>query len=224
MKRIPFWGMLLFAAALLFSCNKDAKFSENTPAIKTDKSFLPGGKFTTIEALCDDYLKTHKEQAVNAKKIIAVTKEFFAINQQSKEFKNKKPFHIQPIYAYGIDGVAYYEIWFTEDNKAPKGWILISATDKDFPLVNFSQGIPYSSHMLNESNKDNKIYRFGVSYYAMEKNGQKVADYGKMPSFIPNAGRELQSSGSGDSKHPGTAERKSTVEAKEGMDFTAITN
>jgi hypothetical protein len=142
MKRLPFWGMLLLVAAVMFSCNKEERFRESTTALNVNKDSSLGGKSSTIEALCNEYFKTHKDEAANAQKIIAVTKEFFVINQQTKEFKNKKPFHIQPIYAYGIDGVAYYEIWFTEDRKTPKGWILISATDKDYPLVNFSQGIP----------------------------------------------------------------------------------
>ena len=223
MKRMPFLGLLLFVAFMLFSCKREAENTQTPPSTKTEESSLLGGKATTIEALCEEYFKIHKEEAANAAKIIAVTNEFFAINQQTKEFENKKPARIQPVYAYGIDGVAYYEIWFTEDNKTPMGWILTSATDKDYPLVNFSQGIPYSSHMLNESNKGNKIYRFGVSYYAMEKDGQKIADYGKMPSFIANANRELEGSGSEDSKNPDKGAKKSTVEAQEGVDFTVIT-
>lgn len=224
MKKVPFWGMLLCVATLLVSCHKEGGFTEKLPAGKTDEISLLGGKATTIEALCEQYFKTHKEEAANAEKIISVTNEFFAINQKTEEFKNKRPSRIQPIYAYGIDGVAYYEIWFTEDNKTPRGWILISATDKDYPLVNFSHGIPYSSHMLNESNLGNRIYRFGVSYYAMEKNGQKVADYGKMPSFIASADRELQGNGTEDSKSPAQGTIKSAVDAKEGVDYSAITD
>ncbi|PSR52714.1 hypothetical protein AHMF7605_03820 [Adhaeribacter arboris] len=223
MNKLTFCGLLLVVASLTSSCQKEEEITKNPPATKADESTLLGGKATTIEALCEAYFKAHQEEAPNAEKIISVTKEFFTINHQTKEFKNKKPCRIQPIYAYGIDGVAYYEIWFTENNKTPLGWILISATDKDYPLVNFSQGLPYSSRMLTETNQDNKIYRFGVSYYAMEKNGQKVADYGKMPAFIANADRELEGSNSGDSKNPDKNARKSSVEAKEGVDYTAVT-
>ena len=222
MKTIPFWGMLLFTAILLFSCQKEAKITETTPAPIPIESSLLADNATTIEELCEKYFKTHKDEAANAGKIIAVTNEFFAINQQTEEFKNKKPTRIQPIYAYGVNGLAYYEIWFTEDNKSPQGWILISATDKDYPLVNFSQGIPYSSHMLTKFNQDNKIYRFGVSYYTMEQNGQKIAEYGKMPSFVANGDRELSGSGSEDSKDPGKGIKQGAVEPKEGIDFTVV--
>lgn len=225
MKKITFLSTLLFAAILFHSCQRKSEFTENVPATQTTESSLLGGQATTIEALCDQYFKTHKEEAAHAEKIISVTNEFFAINQQAKEFRDKKPARIQPIYAYGIDGVAYYEIWFTEDNKNPKGWILISATDKDYPLVNFSQGIPYSSHMLNEFNQNNKIYRFGVSYYAMEKNGQKIAEYGKMPSYIPNAGaRELEGGGAEDSRNPNKGAKRIETEPKEGIDYSVITS
>jgi hypothetical protein len=77
--------------------------------------------------------------------------------------------------------------------------------------------------MLNETNQQNKIYRFGVSYYAMEENGRKIADYGKMPAYIANADRELEGGNSGDSKNPNKGARKSTVKAKEGIDYTPVT-
>ncbi len=222
MKRISFLSMLLSAVILFSGCHRDADVKHNAPVTNPEENTLLGGQASTIEKLSDQYFQLHKEEAANAAKVISVTNEFFAINQQTKEFSDKKPARIQPIYAYGIGGVAYYEIWFTADNKTPQGWILISATDKDYPLVSFSQGIPYSSHMLNSSNLDNKIYRFGVSYYAMEKNGQKIADYGKMPSFIENPDKDVQGNGTDDSKNPGRAMRQGAVEATEGVDFTVI--
>jgi hypothetical protein len=222
MKKITFFGMLLFIVAMIFSCNKDEELRETPPSQKGDESTLLGAKANTIEALSEQYFNLHKDEATHAEKVISVTNEFLAINQQAEEFKNKKPSRIQPIYAYGIDGVAYYEVWFTEDNKTPKGWILISATDKDYPLVNFSHGIPYSSRLLNKSNQQNKIYRFGVSYYAMEENGRKIADYGKMPSYIGNSDVKLEGNGSEDSKDPAKGARKSAVEARAGVDYLLI--
>ena len=222
MKKIPFLSTLLLTAILFSACHREAQPKENNVVTNPAESSLLGGKATTIEALCDAYFKAHTNESGNTQKIISVTHEFFSINGQTKEFKDKKPARIQPIYAYGIEGVAYYEIWFTEDNATPQGWILISATDKDYPLVNFSQGTPYSSHMLDGSNLNNKIYRFGVSYYAMEKNGQKIADYGKMPSFIANAGHEVEGGGTEDSKNPNKVTRQGAAEAKEGEDFSVI--
>jgi hypothetical protein len=120
MKKIAYWCMLLFIAAIIFSCNKDEDLKEDPPQQQANETTVLGGKATTIEALCDQYFQTHKEEAAHAEKIISVTNEFFAINKQTEEFKNKKPVRLQPIYAYGIDGVAYYEVWFTEDNRTPK--------------------------------------------------------------------------------------------------------
>jgi hypothetical protein len=227
MKKSALFGMLLLVACTQFSCNKEDKLKE-TPTVTeqtpTNEGSLLGGKTSTIEALSEAYFAQHKDEAANAAKLVSVTNEFMAINGQTDEFRNKKPARIQPIYAYGIEGVAYYEIWFSEDNKTPKGWILISATDKDYPLVNFSQGIPYSSHMLTEANQNNKIYRFGVSYYAMEENGRKVADYGRMPTYIANQDRDLEDSNSEDTKTGEKTARKSAVEATEGVEYTAITD
>ncbi len=225
MKKISFWSLLLLITTLVFSCRKNEKLAEEpttATATKTADNSLLSAKATTIEALAEQYIKTHPAEATNAQKIISVTNEFFAINGQTEQFRNKKPTRIQPIYAYGIDGIAYYEIWFTEDDRTPQGWILISATDKDYPLVNFSHGIPYSSHMLTTTNQDNKVYRFGVSYFSMEKDGQKIAEYGKMPTFIGNANTHVEGNGVEDSKDPNSA-RKSNVEAKEGVDFFPIT-
>jgi hypothetical protein len=222
MKKLTLFGLLLWLVAVMFSCKKDEDLTETSPPPQVDEKTFPGTKGTTIEALAEDYFKSHQAEASHSEKVISVTKEFFAINQQTAEFKNKKPSRIQPIYAYGIDGVAYYEVWFTEDNRTPKGWILISATEKDYPLVNFSQGIPYSSRLLNETNKNNRIYRFGVSYYAMEENGRKISDYGKMPSYIGNSDVSLEDGGIVDSKNPSSGLRKSAVEAKAGTDYLVI--
>src|SRR6478752_2330230 len=103
MKKIPFWGMLLFVATLLFSCQKETKLTEVTPVPKVNENPLLAGEATTIEELSKQYFSTHKDEAASAEKIISVTNEFFAINQQTKEFKDKKPSRIQPINAYGIN-------------------------------------------------------------------------------------------------------------------------
>src|SRR5437868_10608605 len=133
------------AASLLFaSCQKD-KVQDRSPV-----TVQPSGNFQgrSIEALSKEYFTANPAESANEAKVISVINEFLLINKTMKEFNGKTPCRIQPIYAYGIDGVAYYEVWFTEDNKTAKGWVLVSTTDKDYHLVNFSQGIPYSSHLL----------------------------------------------------------------------------
>lgn len=222
MKKFVFFGLLLFVAIMFFSCNKEQDFTKAPPVTNPDKGALLEKKSTTIEALAEQYFKTHQAEAAHAAKVISVTNEFLAINKLSDEFKNKYPARIQPIYAYGIDGVAYYEVWFTEDSKTPKGWILISATDKDYPLVNFSYGTPYSSRMLNKSNQNSKVYRFGVSYYTMEENGMKVAEYGKMPTYIGNSSVELEGSGIEDTKNPSRNARKGATEATAGVAYLQV--
>jgi hypothetical protein len=98
----------------------------------------------------------------------------------------------------------------------------MSATEKDLPVVNFSHGTPYSAHLIEKTRVDGKIYRFGVSYYALEQNGQKTADYGQMPTIISNPAVEKSESGAGDSKDPSVERNNGKVELKEGADYFTI--
>ncbi len=129
--------------------------------------------------------------------------EFFAFNTGTNEFAKKSVLHVQPIYAYGIDGIAYYEVWLSDDGSSPRGWLMLSATEMDYPLVNFShEGTPYSLKAFNAA-RDNgqvvernaRIYRFGVSYFTVENGmGQLIGEYGEMPTWLP---RDVEASGSG---------------------------
>ena len=214
-------ALLVFVILIISACSKDAVKVSNA---NNDNQALAS---KSIEALTKDYFANNPGEADMSAKIISVTNEFFAINN-NKEFADKKPCKIQPIYAYGVSGVAYYELWLTEDNASPKGWLLISATDKDYPLVNFSMGIPYSYHLIYEGNKKaaladgSKVYRFGVSYFTLEgKNGNKLDEYGKMPSAI-NTSTEVGEGANADSKNPGSELKSGQVAAREGIDYIII--
>lgn len=168
----------------------------------------PQEEVKQIEYYCKEFFAKNKEIKDDSDLIIRRTKEFMAINSGTKEFSAKKPFKIFPIYAYGIEGVAYYEIWLTKDGKIPEGWLLLSATEKDYPLVNFShEGTPYSQKVLIKADElgvdvrlSDRIYRFGVSYFTLEnQEGKLLADYGSMPHWLPTD-VELSGGGKGDSK------------------------
>ncbi len=183
----------------------------------------------SIEVLCNEYFSKNPAVVNNSKILIGITNEFMGINRNTNEFKGKQTCKIQPIYAHGIDGVAYYEIWFTEDNKTPKGWMLVSVTEKDLPLVNFSQnGLPYSYQVMLDANEKqipinakNKIYRFGVSYFTLEaEDGSRLAEHGKMPGYIP-ANVSLSGEGSGDSKN-GPSNIEDNTNLIEGVHYFSI--
>ena len=193
MKRFFYQGvLLLIVIATCFSaCSKEEisnpeNLQEINQTIDEQLSAKP------IEELCLDYFSTREDDQKMAKILINRTNEFFAINRSQKEFEGKQTCHIEPVYAYGIEGVAYYEIWLTNDGITPKGWLMFSATDKDYPLVNFSHdGIPYTQSLKSDVSlksaytSKNKIYRFGVSYFAMEnEQGNLVAEFGEMPKAI----------------------------------------
>jgi hypothetical protein len=135
------------------------------------------------------------------------TAEFMAINENTVEFADKVPFAVQPIYAHGVDGIAYFEVWLTRNGMRTEGWLLLSAVDADYPLVNFShEGTPYSQQVIARANElgepvlpDDRIFRFGVSYFALESpDGRLLADFGEMPTWLPKD-EDLSGSGQGDS-------------------------
>jgi hypothetical protein len=211
---------------LFLGCQK-----QDTKVESTTNAVVASIDLKSIEVLCNEYFSQHPNVINNSKTLISVTNEFLGINRNCKEFKGKQTCKIQPIYAHGIDGVAYYEIWFTENNSTPKGWILVSVTDKDYPLVNFSNnGLPYSYQVMQDAakknvpiNEKNKIYRFGVSYFTLEgENGERLAEHGKMPQFI-HGNVPLSASGSGDSRN-GNKNIGENVELIEGVHYFTIDN
>jgi|GEM_PF-2943246 len=210
-------GFLL--GILLSSCKKDR---EQAPVTNNQtETVIAADAGQAIETLSEEYFRKHSDEKENEEQLITVTKDFLAYNQGTEEFGRKKPCRIQPIYAYGVEGVAYYEVWFTEDDNTVKGWMLVSATEKDLPLLNFSNGIPYSSRLLEEAQEGDKVYRFGVSYFVLERNGNKVSEYGQMPDVYSVGGTES----GGKSKNGNVAYDgdNSGANLREGVDYYEIT-
>lgn len=215
MRKLPFILLLSILVGILFnSCQKYGYDLLAPEAISTDNL-----KGMSIEDLSANYFALNPKELRHKENLIHYVHVFYATLGNNEKFSSKKPCYIQPIYAYGIDGIAYYEIWFTENDKTTKGWLLISTTDKDYPIVNFSMGTPYSSRIM-DTDPSTKVYRFGVSYFAAEKEGQKVGEYGQMPSFV-SANTLL--SGNGEANTSTGLERHSkTEEPVEGVDFYTI--
>lgn len=218
MKKIIFPIVLVLLLSVFNACQKEVI----NPTIQNEVTVkFEGLNGQPIDLLSKAYFDTHTDQVQHQDKLETTTHAFLASLGNNEHFENKLPCHIQPIYAYGIEGVAYYEIWFTEDNKTVEGWVLVSATDKDYPIVNFSQGIPYSSRMKDQFNSSTKVYRFGVSYYALEENGQKINDYGLIPQVLANGNSDRSDSGEGDSSNEVTIDQTEPVE---GEDYFTIEN
>jgi hypothetical protein len=213
--------LALFVALSFTSCHKkDGKIDPNDT--KTDiVVFNAEGK--SIGDLIAAYKKEFSDEACDSSRLAKILTKFKQIIASNDRFTGKAPSHIQPIYAYGIDGVAYYEVWFTGDQKTLQGWVLISATDKDYPIVNYSNGIPYSSRIV-KGEKDEKAYRFGVSYYALEKNGKKVAEYGEFPKYVSNTSIEKSGECKGDSKDSTVSKNNSNDNAVAGVDYFVVSD
>lgn len=212
--------LCLAMASIFSSCKKE---QDRVPGGQTQtEQVQTENKGSSIEELSDDYFRKHEDEKENADKLISVTKDFIALNGQTEEFLGKKPCKIQPIYSYGIDGVAYYEVWFTKDDNTVEGWILVSTTEKDLPLVNFSHARPYSANFRYDLQEGDKIYRFGVSYFVLERNGQKVADYGKMPSVLFTSGSENGGGGIDLNGELTTEGDSNGANLREGEDYQSI--
>lgn len=219
-KLMPAMAMFVALAIFTASCKKE---NDKLPGGNTQTEILTvQNKGKSIEKLSAEYFASHEDEKENQEKLISVTTEFLGANKETPQFENKKPCHIQPIYAYGIDGVAYYEVWFTEDDETVKGWILVSATDKDLPMVNFSNGKPYSSNLMSDTLSSDKIYRFGVSYFVLERNGQKVKDYGVMPAAVFTNTTEKSSGGTDENGNVTLESDGDGSNLKEGIDYTPI--
>ncbi len=206
---------LLLVGGIIFSCQKE----EEEIIDQTSKS-VDTENLSDFEKLSKSYFDNNEIEVSNQEKLLKVANDFLSTNGNQAGFSNKKPLHIQPIYAYGIDGVAYYEVWFTEDGTTPQGWILISATDKDYPVVNFSKGTPYSSNF--DVAEGDKVYRFGVSYFAKESNGDLVDDYGQMPGAVFHTDKSGESAGNSNDGNQKAIDP--SEELIEGIDYTTINN
>ncbi len=218
MKKQNLYYVLLMLSVAIFSCKKNI---EQAYVPQNDSITAISYKAQTIEELCKVYFNA--AQQADAEKVINVTNGFLHRATDAKlGFNTKQPCHIQPIYAYGIEGIAYYEVWFTEDNQTAKGWALISATEKDYPLVNFSDGLPYSARLITENNSKQKVYRFGTSYYTLEENGVKTKEHGQQPKYIANTLSNKTSGNSFDSKNSKAAPI-TEAEMKEGVDYFSVT-
>ena len=185
----------------------------------------------TIPASAAPRAYVENQQITVPRAINKRVREFIAFNRGTVEFADKVPFAVQPIHSYGVDGVAYYEIWLTRDGRTPEGWLLMSATDDDFPLVNFSHnGTPYSkkltARLRNEGRtlkSTDRIYRFGVSYFALENaSGALIADQGKMPHWLPKPGTEGTGSAEGNSDDGLLFSEEFDVDEMKGIHYDAI--
>ena len=215
---IVFFCIAFFVAA----CEKQ-EFGATQDSVTTNNPTTLHFEPQSIENLISAYVQTHKDEKLDVARMTTVYYKFMEIMGSNERFKDKKPCRIQPIYAYGVPGVAYHEIWFAgKDKTTAEGWVLLSATAQDYPVVNFSQGTPYSLNLLSKASNAGKIYRFGVSYYALEENGRKTAEHGSMPKVINNDASEKSEGGAGDSKDPSIGSKNGTIQLQEGSDFFTI--
>jgi hypothetical protein len=90
---------------------------------------------------------------------------------------------VVPFYRPDIDEIAYYEF-----KVEPTGFLMVSATENDFPIAHWSsEGNTISSQLVNEAKKSGKsVAKFfkldTLSYVVEDSNGELAASLGDMPN------------------------------------------
>jgi len=96
---------------------------------------------------------------------------------------------------YDLDGrsVAYHEVKFSGGPKGDSGYAIISATENDLPVVEFSDRgqTHYEKLQSKVGNQDFKMVRFGPDFVTAEGPAFRLlATIGRPPSHIPSALRK----------------------------------
>lgn len=92
---------------------------------------------------------------------------------------------VVPFYRPDMDGIAYYEF-----KVEPKGFLILSATENDFPVAHWSsEDDTISTQLANEAEKSGKsVGKFlkldTLSYAVEDPNGELAASLGDMPNKI----------------------------------------
>lgn len=96
---------------------------------------------------------------------------------------------IHPIYALDGKTVAYYEVKFKNSAGGDNGYAIISATEDDLPVVEFSETgkTHFEQFKIICKDKPFRMIRFGISYITAEDNtGKLLAEIGQRPSVLPD--------------------------------------
>lgn len=95
---------------------------------------------------------------------------------------------LQPIYDFDGRTVVYYEVKFTSQLLPHNGYAIISATEDDLPVVEFSEkGETYFERFNSLLKKPFRMVWFGPVFMAAESiDGKLLASIGEMPGIIPN--------------------------------------
>lgn len=94
------------------------------------------------------------------------------------------------IYRPDLKDIAYYQFEVVSPDDKPKGFMLVSTDDHDFPIPHWSmESLPVSTILEEDAKgkgkKGNKIYRVDTLAYVLEDDaGEEVSRVGDMPGLI----------------------------------------
>ncbi len=121
--------------------------------------------------------------------IVKVANELLISHKDLPGFSSASIRGIHPIYDLDGQNVRYYEVKFSSPTKRNNGYAIISASEKDLPVVEFShQGITHHERFTNRiSGKQFKVVRFGPTYFTAEdpNTGEFLDAIGTPPFQLP---------------------------------------
>lgn len=112
--------------------------------------------------------------------------------RELKGFANAHVSDIRPMYDLNGRDVMYYEVKFSSPQLKDNGYAIISATQADLPVVQFSETGRTHYERLREltTHEDFRMVRFGPMYITAEtRKGKLLAEIGERPALVPS---ELQ--------------------------------
>jgi hypothetical protein len=126
---------------------------------------------------------------------------------------------IHPIYDLDGQDIAYYEVKFASPSGHDNGYAIVSATEDDLPVVEFSEtGQTHHEQFRGKlPGQQFKMIRFSSAYVSAESpQGELLAEIGERPSLMP---LELQVKSRGEGSDHREATRK---ELKPRLDISLI--
>lgn len=100
-----------------------------------------------------------------------------------------------PVYEMDGETLAYYEVKVRTGRGDDAGYVMLSATEKDTPVVEFSHhGLTHHERFAREIDGDFRMLRFGPGYVVAEDaQGRLLAEIGFRPPILPDeVMKELQ--------------------------------
>lgn len=144
-----------------------------------------------------------------------VIKEHIISFKELPGFDSARPDEIHPIYDLDGKSVAYYEVKLISPRGKDNGYVIVSATEDDLPVVEFSEkGKTHAERFRDRlKGKSFKMIRFGPGFISAESPRGKVLDgIGERPSQVSSLPQVRCRGEAGENREPTRSMIKARVD------------